>query len=265
MDTRQARGMVISFSRRHPVLSYYVVVFVISRGGGLLALGPGGLLGTTVTPRTQMLVGVPIGIVGPAIAGLLMTGLLYGRPGLCELLSRLLRWRVGAGWYAFALLVAPVITLLSLLARSTPPAIATTSDKLGLLLLGLGIGLGSSPFFEELGWTGVAVPELRKRFGVLATGLLMGMLWGVWHFPAFSATGRASGSLSPLIFTLALLFTWLIPYRVLMVWVYDHTHSLLLAILMHVPIAADPFLLSPPEIVTQLKFPGAAQVIRHAR
>ncbi len=247
MNASQAMGKVISFIRRHPVLSYYLLVFVISWGGGLLALGPGGFMGTSVTPRTQMLVGVPIGILGPAIAGLLMTGLLYGRPGLRELLSRLLHWRVSAGWYAFALLTAPLITTLSLLARSTAPAIATASDKLSLLLLSLAIGLGSSPFFEELGWTGFAIPELRKRFGVLATGLMMGVLWGVWHFPAFSATGRISGSLSPLVFTLALLFTWLIPYRVLMVWVYDHTHSLLLAILMHVPIAADSFLLSPPD------------------
>ena len=238
---------IVAFAKRHPVLSYYILVFVISWGGGLLALGPGGILGTTVTPRTQLLVNVPIGILGPFIAGLLMTGLLYGRPGLRELLSRLLKWRVGAGWYAFALLTAPVITTLSLLTRSTPPAIATTSDKLGLLLMGLAIGLGSSPFFEEVGWTGFAIPELRKRFGVLVTGLLMGVLWGVWHYPAFSATGRASAPLSTFVFTVALLFTWLIPYRILMVWLYDHTQSLLLAMIMHVPIVMEKFVLYPPD------------------
>src|SRR5512141_3240503 len=196
MEVQQMKSTLVSSIRQHPVLSYYILVFIISWGGGLLALGPGGLMGTTVTPRTQLLVNVPIGILGPCIAGLLMTGLLYGRPGFRELLSRLLKWRVGAGWYAFALLTAPVITTLSLLARSTPPAIATASDKLGLLLTGIALGLGSSPFFEEVGWTGFATPELRKRCGVLATGLLMGVLWGIWHYPAFSATGRASAPLS---------------------------------------------------------------------
>ena len=238
---------IVAFSKSHPVLSYYILVFAISWGGGLLALGPGGFMGTTVTPRTQLLVGVPIGILGPCIAGILLTGLLYGRPGLRELLSRLLKWRVGAGWYAFALLTAPVITTLSLLARSTPPAIATASDKPALLLMGIAIGLGSSPIFEELGWTGFAIPELRKRFGVLTTGLLMGVLWGVWHFPVFSATGRASEPLSPLVFTAALLFTWLIPYRILMVWLYEHTQSLLLCIIMHVPIVVEKFVLYPPD------------------
>ena len=46
---------------------------------------------------------------------------------------------------------------------------------------------------------------------------------------------------------MALLFTWLIPYRVLMVWLYDHTRSVLLVMLMHVPIVASTFVLSPPD------------------
>ncbi len=236
---------LLSFARRHPVLAYYVLVFAISWGGTLLALGPGGFVGTTATARTQLWVGGPISLLGPSIAGLLFTGLVYGRAGLRQLLSRLLRWRLRAGWYAFALLLAPLITTLSLLVRSTSPAIATASDKLGLLLTGIALGLVSSPFFEELGWMGFAAPELRKRHGILRTGLLMGALWGLWHYPIFSASGLSSGSLSPLAFTLLLLFTWLIPYRVLMVWAYDHTHSLLLSILMHVPIVADQFVLNP--------------------
>jgi len=238
---------MLALIKRHPVLAYYILVFTISWGGGLLALGPGGILGTTVTPRTQLLVNVPIGILGPFIAGIALTWLLSGKAGLRNLLASLRRWRVSAGWYAFALLTAPLISTLSLLARATPPAIATTSNKAGLLLMALAIGLGTSPFFEEVGWTGFAAPQLRKRLGVLATGLLIGVLWGVWHYPAFSATGRASGPLSQVVFTVALLFTWLIPYRILMVWLYDHTQSLLLAILMHVPIVMEKFVLYPSD------------------
>ena len=35
--------------------------------------------------------------------------------------------------------------------------------------------------FEELGWTGFAMPTLlrRMRYGVLTTGLIVGVLWGV--------------------------------------------------------------------------------------
>lgn len=45
------------------------------------------------------------------------------------------------------------------------------------------------------------------------------------------------------------LFSWLLPYRVLMVWVYGHTRSVLIAMLMHVPISAMAFLLGSAAMV----------------
>jgi hypothetical protein len=42
------------------------------------------------------------------------------------------------------------------------------------------------------------------------------------------------------------LFSWLPAYRVLMVWVHDHTDSLLAAMLMHVSLVASTVILEPP-------------------
>src|SRR6266498_448336 len=36
-------------------------------------------------------------------------------------------------------------------------------------------------FGEELGWTGFVVSRLLRRNGVLATGLISGVLWGAWR------------------------------------------------------------------------------------
>jgi hypothetical protein len=36
-------------------------------------------------------------------------------------------------------------------------------------------------FLEELGWTGFAVPTLRARHDVVATSLIVGVLWGAAH------------------------------------------------------------------------------------
>jgi membrane protease YdiL (CAAX protease family) len=104
--------------------------------------------------------------------------------------------------------------------------------------------------FEELGWTGFAVPELRRRYGILTTGLIVGVLWGAWHFLGNVAAAEGlSGTLSlsvylPLI-TLSLLIGWMVAFRVLMVWVYDRTGSLLVAILMHVSLTASIRVLNP--------------------
>jgi uncharacterized protein len=235
---------ILAFIKRHPVLSYYALVFAISWGCILIVLGPGGFLGTTQTSGSQLYIGGPLSLLGPSIAGVLLTGLIYGKAGLRDLLTRLLRWRVGVRRYAVALLTAPLLTMALLIALSLTPTIVTAADKASLLVSGFTIGI-IVPFFEELGWTGFAIPELRKRHGILEAGLIMGLLCGVWHFPIFSASAASSGAVQPAIYLAVLLFSWLIPYRMLIVWVYDHTHSLLVAMLMHLPIVFDQFVLLP--------------------
>ena len=119
-----------------------------------------------------------------------------------------------------------------------------TNDKAPLLLSGLAAGLIVG-IFEELGWTGFAIPRMRRRYGVLSTGLLVGVLWGAWHFIMFWERGSFPGAF-PLALLLVKLFSWLPAYRVLMVWVYDQTGSLLLAMLMHGSLTATQLILMPP-------------------
>jgi hypothetical protein len=88
---------------------------------------------------------------------------------------------------------------------------------------------------------------MRLRHGVLTTGLIVGLLCGAWHFPLFSG-GEISGALPAALFVPAQLFSFLPAYRVLMVWVYDRTGSLLVAMLMHVSLTASTLILQPLDV-----------------
>jgi CAAX protease family protein len=240
-----------AFVKQHPILTYYALAFAVSWGAIFILVGPGGFLSTTATSPSFALVGFA-SILGPSLAGVVLTGLVDGTAGWRNLLARLSRWRVGARWYAVALLTAPLVTILTLLALSLTsptfvPAIITTEDKASLLLSGIAVGL-IVPVFEELGWTGFVTPRLRLRHGVLGTGFFMGLLWGTWHLPLFAGSAASSGAIPPVLFMAAMLFAWLPPYRVLMVWVYDRTQSLLVVMLMHVPIVVSQFVLNPEGI-----------------
>jgi membrane protease YdiL (CAAX protease family) len=195
-------------------------------------------------------------LAGPSISGVLLTGIIDGKTGLRDFLSRLLRWRVGAHWHAVALLTAPLLFLAVLLplSLSSPeflPGIFASGDKASYLLIGLATGLAAG-FFEELGWTGFAIPRLRQRYSVLATGLIVGLLWAVWHLlPAFWL-GFASGSINgvlPLVSFIFDPFLFLVVFRVLMAWIYDHTGSLLVGMLMHASLTASSRILIPLGIV----------------
>lgn len=245
---------ITAFIKRRPVLTYYALVFTISWGGILILAGPGGIPGSAEQVETLfpfMLIAL---FAGPSVASILSTSLIDGRAGLRELFTRLIRWRVGARWYAVALLFAPllvaaVLFALSLFSAQFLPGILNTSDKASMLLFGIAWGLIGGGLLEELGWTGFAVPRLRLHCSAFTTGLIVGVLWGVWHFLiAFWSSGSLAGEASLVIFVAGFLVFYLgaLPaYRVLMVWVYDRTGSLLVAMLMHASLSASTLILQP--------------------
>jgi hypothetical protein len=235
--------IIRAFINRHPLLAYSALAFAISWGGFLMVVGPGGFPGTKEQFKTLLPFVAWAMLAGPSVAGILLTGLVHGRAGLRELLSRLLRWRVGARWYAVALLTAPLLAAAVLFALSLTSPIFTTDDKASVLLVGIAAGL--TTVFEELGWTGFAVPTLlRLRHGVLGTGLIVGLLWGAWHLLQISwVSGSYSAALPLALFLPLYIFSavaGLTAFRVLMVWVYDRTNgSLLVATLMHASLTAS--------------------------
>jgi len=246
---------ITAFIKRHPVLTYYALTFALSWGAIFTVIAFRGIPASKEQMNMVLPVAIVAMLVGPSVAGILLTGLADGRAGFRELRSRLLKWQVGGRWYAVALLATPLVLAASLIALSLispgfPPSIFATDDKAPLLLMGIIAGVVAG-ICEELGWTGFALPRLRQRYSILTTGLIMGLLWGAWHIASHAvlASGAYSAPLSPALYVvargLALMLGSLLAFRVLMVWIYDRTGNLLLAMLMHFSYTASVIILEP--------------------
>lgn len=266
--------IIRNFIQKRPTLTYYALTFVISWGGMFIAIGLSGPIANEQQSAMLLVFSYIAMLVGPSLGGMLLTGVLDGKAGYRELVSRLLKWRFGARWYLIALMTAPVLIVATLLTLSlvSPdflPRLYTESDKVFLLQFSIVAGLMVG-IFEELGWTGFLLPRVRLHYGTLKTGLIIGLVYAAWNFPVVfwvsTATGTV-GSLPMVIFMPAVLFTWLPTYRVLMVWVYDHTESLLVVMLMHASLIAfwrifTPLTLTGSSLVTcYLVFTAAMWVI----
>ena len=233
------------FIKSHPVPIYFALTFVISWSAILILAGPEGI---PATADQAVVLGMAM-LLGPSIASILLIGFVRGRVGFRELLSRLLKWRVGIRWYGIALIIAPlstaaVLLVLSLLSPEFTLSILISDDKAALVLMGIVAGIMVG-FFEELGWTGFATPRMRQQYGVLVAGLTIGVLWGAWHFLLFWESDSFS-EVFPLALLFARLFSWAPAYRILMVWLYDHTKSLLITTLMHMSLVATLVIMEPP-------------------
>jgi membrane protease YdiL (CAAX protease family) len=128
-----------------------------------------------------------LAVYAPAIAGLSLVWWHDGVGGLGRYLRRLALWRMPLAWWAFLVLGIPAVKYLGAamggtLATSFPfspwyavvPALATAA------LIGP---------MEELGWRGLALPLLQRRFAPLGAGLILGAIWGLWHAPSFVLAG----------------------------------------------------------------------------
>jgi membrane protease YdiL (CAAX protease family) len=229
--------------RRHPLTTYFGLTFAVSWAAVLAVTG-----GSPPTVDQTQVLGMAL-LLGPSTAGVAMTGWVAGLDGFRDLRRRLSRWRVGVGWYAFALLACPVSTaaVVVVLAQfSTAFALPVASRDDWPVLIGVGLAAGLMVgLFEELGWTGFAVPRMLEYRGLLTVGLIVGFLWGAWHFIVFWEADTFSGAPFPLALLLARLFAALPVLRVMLVWLHARTQSLLVTVLMHAGVVAGLVAIEP--------------------
>lgn len=245
---------VLNFIKKTPVLSYFVLTFLISWGLILVLISINGMPATVAEAQAQLPLTIIVFLSGPFFSGLLMIGLVDGREGFRDLLSRLFKWRVSLFYYAVALLTAPLVFasvhyLLSFVSPVYSPGfLGPNQQSLVLLSIMSGIVVG---ICEEIGWFGFAIPKLRLRYNILTTGLLVGVIWGAWHIMANDiwAIRTYAGGLNPMVYAVLAGVSFLIgqlpPFRILMVWVYEKTGSLLVMMAMHFSLTACSIACSP--------------------
>ena len=247
---------MLAIIRKFPVSSYFILAFILS-WGAVLAVIAGGAIPAPAEEAQRLFPAVYLGmLLGPVGAGVIMTAIVGGVDALRSLANRLIKWRVEGRWFLVALGTAPVVLTGTLLVLSqlsgdfTPQFLAnggsapiSSTGPVSFILIAMAIGMGAG-FFEEIGWTGFAVPRLMKR-GAGAI-LMLGMMWGAWHFLAtWWGSEDAFGSIPIPIYLLVALFSFIPPYRILMVWVYERTESLLVSVLMHASLTSGMLIMGP--------------------
>ena len=138
-----------------------------------------------------------LAVYGPAIAGVLLVWRYYGIKGLGSFFRRLTLVRMPAAWWVFLVIGIPALFYLGATITGTFTDRFPFSPWYGVLPA-LVPALFIGPI-EEFGWRGVALPLLQRRLAPLWAGLILGVIWGLWHLPAFflSGTPQSSWSFGP--------------------------------------------------------------------
>lgn len=228
-----------SFVKRHPVAGYFVLTFAISWLGALAVVAPKLLRGEPV-PKFSAILMFPVMLLGPVVSGILLTCVVDESEGLRDLFSRMRQLRVEPPWYA-ALLIPPLVILAVLLCLKTLVSPVYAPNR---FLGGVSFGIVAG-FFEEIGWTGYALPKMARAGSALGAAIALGVLWGIWHMPVIDYLGTATPH-GPYWLRYFLGFTAaMTAMRVLIGWIYINTRSIPLAQLMHASSTGSLVVLSP--------------------
>lgn len=218
---------------RHPLISFFVIAFALAWLIEVpLALSANGILPFKL-PETAIAITIAVATFAPTASAFIVTGLTEGKVGVVRLLRRYVQWRVGVRWYLFVFLGIPAIVLVG--AIVVPGAVASFHPVIAPLLAGYPLAflmtfLLGGPLGEEPGWRGFALPRLQEANGPLAGSVILGVLWGLWHFPLFWSGVWTPPTLPNMVMFIVMTTS----LTIIMTWVFNHVNgSVLITMLMH--------------------------------
>lgn len=152
-----------------------------------------------------------LGTWAPAISAFALVFAFGGAHGTKSFLSRMLYWRCSTGWVLFVLFGIPAVYAVGSLLKGGPLLAPIPPEGAGAMVALLFMMLTLGPI-EEFGWRGIAQPILQRHIAPIWAGITIGIVWGIWHLPAFFLSGTVFATWSFLPFfigniTLAVLVT----------------------------------------------------------
>jgi len=166
-----------------------------------------------------------LAVSSPTISAVIASLVFGGWRGIVSLLSRLVR-PFNPIWIAVAILIWPLaLAIYALVLQAighggtidlhalavTAPVIAVATP---ILLTDPG-GFG-----EELGWRGFALPRLLKLMHPLYAAILLGLIWGLWHLPAFFVSDLSQSK-----FGLGWFLIGTVASSTVITWLYLHANG----------------------------------------
>ena len=177
----------------------------------------------------------------PTLFALFLTLLRKGKNGLYELFVTQTFRKISYKWFVVSILGLPFIAALAMLTSlnfEVSEVRLRTTQLLPQIVIILLIALG-----EEYGWRGFLLPRLLKKFSVFHSSIMVGFIWGFWHYPAY-----LMGTGVPLEMNFGVFLLWVVLGSLFMSWIYYYTKSVLTSILIHFSAnAAFNYLLILPE------------------
>lgn len=175
-------------------ISYFISVFIIV----LMICLSIQITGEVDFPIENISTVSPLGFSMVGVIGSILTSVIIGFIFACSATSTrasfnsIIKFKISWIWWCLAFLLPVVIFLIGHLINwitgEEQILFIVQGDRITYFKYSLRaflytlfiVGIG-----EETGWRGFMLPELQKKFTPLKSAIILGLIWGFWHFPLF--------------------------------------------------------------------------------
>jgi membrane protease YdiL (CAAX protease family) len=180
-------------------------------------------LNTESLPIWLMPLVTVIGSWMPTFAALIVTSTIKGPAGIGNLFRKFIQYKVSIKWYLAALIPFGLgFAAVWIYHFAGKGMLTETSHSLNFWIGLVVVNLLAGPTGEELGWRGFALPRLLEKYTPLKAGIILGIIWDVWHLPLWFTSGFTSTNL--LLYCLYFSIS-IISLSILMTWIFCNTSS----------------------------------------
>jgi membrane protease YdiL (CAAX protease family) len=217
-DTQKRRSV-------RELAAFFTLTFTITFGLGIAVIFFRPQFEAIFGPLGPLLTSWPyyLAVCAPTISAVLLSTLFGGLKGIKILFQGLVRpFRMR--WTFVALLTFPTALLLwGLVERAvTGAAVSHTIDMRAIVVAApltlfttANIFIDPGPWGEETGWRGFALPRLLTLFSPATAAIILGVIWAVWHAPAFLTSDLTQARYSFAWFLIAVTLM-----SIFMTWIY---------------------------------------------
>jgi membrane protease YdiL (CAAX protease family) len=169
-----------------------------------------------------------LAVYAPAISTFIILFTTINIRGIQVFFRRFLMWRTSLSWYIFLIIGMPIIFYLGSMLNGNLFINPFPFESLVSLSIAILLSIIKGPV-EEIGWRGFALPLLQKKLKPFWASIFLGVVWGLWHLPAFLLSGTQQSSWAFFPF-----FLGTIVISLIMTSLYNESKgSILLAAFMH--------------------------------
>lgn len=224
-----------------PTLASPWIYFAATYAWTWLIWGVAILLGADMQSETGILYFLP-GIMGPMVMGIAFTYLTRDEAGRRDYWRRIVSFRrIPVRWVLVILFFVPILNILAALLDFLAGGGGATWGEAARNVLTDPLSIIPSiffatliPFMEELGWRGYSLDRLQERHNALLSSLILGVVWSLWHLPAFFVRGSYQAGLGVGTLAFWLFLIGILPLNLPFTWLYNNTNrSTLAVILLH--------------------------------